>query len=144
MQVKCYLATGPELNQTMMELLALTRNEGEESLTALHNTNAGISLSKNRQALILVGGRNSIHDFLMGQGAIPLILGTRPLRMSYARKHRIIGKNETCVKIVCGTGHYKPEDGSDYVDIPFKGNGMEFVLTPTELAHCLYFIYGWG
>lgn len=144
MEVKCYLAKGPELNRTMMELLSLTRNEGHNSLGALYTDQAGISLDKERSALILVGGRDSIHKFLMYTGPFPHIIGTRPFLLSFARKHRVFGKNETCLKIVCGSGHHKPEDGSDYVALGLKGTSARLAVTPPELGHCLYFIYGWG
>jgi hypothetical protein len=144
MEAKCYLASGPELDRTMMQLLALARNEGKTSLSELYNDRAGISLSKNRQALILVGGRDSIHDLLLYSGTYPLILGARPFLLSFARKHRVFGKNETCLKVVCGTGHHKPEDGSEYVPLGVKGNGTQLAVTPAELGHCIHFLYGWG
>lgn len=144
MEVKCYLAKGPELDQTMMNLLALTRKDGKQSLEELSNDRAGISLSRNREALILVGGRDSIHDFLLYGGCYPYIAGVGPFRVSFARKHRTLGKNETCVKLVCGPGHRQPEDGSSYVDLGAKAAGRNIMLTPPELAHCLHFIYGWG
>ncbi|HEY0457512.1 MAG TPA: hypothetical protein VGC97_00075 [Pyrinomonadaceae bacterium] len=65
MQAKCYLAKGPDVDRTMMELLSLARDSGENSLGGLANDRAGISLSRNREALILVGGRDSIFKFLL-------------------------------------------------------------------------------
>lgn len=144
MQAKCYLAQGPECDLTMMELLALTRNSGQTSLGGLSNDLAGISLSKSKVALILVGGRDSIHNFLLYNGAYPYITGTVPFRLCYARKHRVFGKNETCLKIVCGEGHRQPEDGSEFVTLGVKGTGTKVLVTPPELAHILYFTYGWG
>ena len=144
MQVKCYLAKGPELDQTMMELLAVARNEGQTSLGMLSNDMAGISLSRNREALVLVGGRDSIHNFLLFQGCYPPIFGTGPFLVSFARKHRVFGKNETCLKIVSGQGHRQPEDGSEFVALGVKSTGRQLRVTPPELAHCLYFMYGWG
>jgi hypothetical protein len=145
MKAKCYLAKGPELDMTMMELLALARGDaGKDSLGSLSNDRAGISLSRNREALILVGGRDSIHDFLLYQGVYPQIIGAHPFLVSFARKHRVFGKNETCLKIVCGGGHHQPNDGSEFAALPIKGRAERLTVTPPELAHCLHFMYGWG
>ena len=144
MQAKCYLAAGPDVDRTMMELLSLTRANGADSLGALSNDRAGISLSRNRVALVLVGGRDSIHNLLLYSGSYPLIVGTRPFNVCFARKHRVFGKNETCLKIVCGTGHRQPEDGSDFIALGVKGTSQQLTVTPPELAHCLHFLYGWG
>jgi len=146
MQVKCYLAQGDEVDKNMMELLALTDERGQNSLGGLANDIGNISLSKTRGALILTGGRESITRFLYNQGSFPLITGGRPFLVSFARKHRIFGKNETCVKIVSGTGHRQPTDGSEYQGI----NGlrmtrtMELLMTSSELSHSLWAMYGWG
>lgn len=128
----------------MMELLSLARNSGETSLGVLANDMAGISLSKNRDSLIFVGGRDSIHNLLLFSGPYPPIFGTRPFKVCFARKHRVFGKNETCLKIVCGDGHRQPEDGSEFVSLGENAKSNNLMVTPPELAHCLYFLYGWG
>ena len=144
MQAKCYLAQGPEVDLTMMELLSLARSNGQTSLGGLSNDMAGLSLTKNRVALVFAGGRDSIHNMLLFSGPYPPIFATTPFLLSYARKHRVFGKNETCLKIVCGQGHHQPDDGSEFVSIPVKGGGTRLIVTPPELAHTLYFTYGWG
>ena len=125
MEAKCYLASGPDVDRTMMQLLSMARDNGTTSLTALYNDRSGISLSKNRTALVLVGGRDSIHKLLFWSGTELRIIGTAPWYVSFARKHRVFGKNETCLKIVCGPGHHQPEDGSEFVPLGVKGNGRE-------------------
>ena len=144
MEAKCYLASGPDVDRTMMQLITLARDNGSTSLSALYNDMAGISLSKNRSTLVLVGGRDSIHNLLFWSGTTFSILGTCPWYVSFARKHKVFGKNETCLKIVCGPGHHQPEDGSEFVPLGVKGTGMQMRLTPTELAHLLNRLYGWG
>lgn len=145
MQVKCFFAEGVDVDRSMMELMSLTDNRGYTGLGALTNTNAGISLVKNRGALVMTGGRESITRFLFTQGDT-LIIGVRPFLVSFARKHRILGKNETCVKIVSGGGHRQPVDGSEFKDLSafIRTNSQQLTMTPTELSHSLWAMYGWG
>ena len=146
MQVKCYFAEGVDVDKSMMELMVLTDSRGSTGLGALTNTNAGISLIKNRGALIMTGGRESITRFLYNQGNTTLIIGVRPFLVSFARKHRMLGKNETCVKLVSGGGHRQPADGSDFTDLSrlTRTNGQQLIMTPSELSHSLWATYGWG
>lgn len=144
MDVKCYLAKGNEAEMNMKDLLAVTRSNGYRGLGELSNDRSGISLVKDNAALILTGGRESISRFLYNSGAYPLIVGKPPFLLTYARKHRVFGKNETCLKLVCGNGHQQPEDGSEFVPLGQQSTGSQLTMTPPEFGHLLYFIYGWG
>ena len=146
MQVKCYLAQGADVDKSMMELMTLTDTRGSIALAALQNTNAGISLVKSNCALVFTGGRESITKFLYHQGGDTLIVGVRPFLASFARKHRILGKNETCVKIVSGRLYRQPPDGSEFFDLSgfIRTDSMQITMTPAELANSLWAAYGWG
>lgn len=141
MKVKCYLAEGNDADRNMMDLLRLTRSNGQQGLGGLVNGRDGISLAKNKGALVLVGGRESIMHSLIFSGGIPLITGGNPFRVTFARKHKVFGKNETCVKIVGSEGHPQPEDGSEYVAL--SGQGPTITCTPVQLGWELNRLYGW-
>lgn len=146
MEVKCYLTQGAETDRSMKDLLSLARNNGQTSLSSLINDRDVISLSKNRGGLVVVGGRESISQFFYFSGGMPYIVGSRPFLITTMRKHRIFGKNESCIKMVCGTGHPQPEDGSPYVTLDAKpgSGGTGLTMNPVEMGHFLYFQYGWG
>jgi hypothetical protein len=144
MQVKCLLAQGAQTDMSMMDLLALTRNTGQTSLGGLINDFDKISMVKARSALVLVGGRESISRFFYNSGGMPRIVASRPVQVCFARKHRMFGKNETCLKIVCGGGFRQPPDGSEYINLVIEGDGTQAIINPVELGHILYFAYGWG
>jgi hypothetical protein len=94
--------------------------------------------------MVIVGGRESIRNSLFNSGNTTHITGANPLRMCFARKHRVFGKNETCLKLVCGQGHQQPQDGSEFITLQTQNGAPQFLLSPTQLAHLLYSAYGWG
>ncbi len=149
MHVKCLLAEGQEANLSMMELMNMAHgSRGKRSLMELINEprEGVISLIKGAGALFITGGRDSIQSFLVNHAIGPDILGVRPLRVSFARKHRTLGKNETCVKLVSGMGHNTPEDGSQFQDLGFYNQSGAPLLRirPMELNFALWKLYGWG
>jgi hypothetical protein len=145
MEVKYYLAKGGEADQSMKHLLALARTQGANGISSLINDarNGNLSLTETKSALVIVGGRESIRRSLMNSGGYPTITGTAPLKFCFARKHRIFGKNETCLKVVAGQGHTQPEDGSEFMILDTQSGGGQFSLTPPQFSVYLYSAYGW-
>lgn len=144
MKVKYYLAEGNESDRSMMELLSLARHNGQSGIGGLANFKGNISLSQNRGALIIVGGRESIVLSLTRQGVAPQIIGGSPFLFTFARKHKVFGKNETCLKIVSGRdNHPQPQDGDEYKEIPSQG-GINVSVTPPHLGIFVSSLYNWG
>ena len=119
MIVKCRLFGQIESDFPVNSLIALTRQFGKESLNELPTDNFidpnNITISK-YEALVLVGGRQSIVQILQQAGDNLLIKGGPPFMIGFARKHHMFGKNETCVKIVSGRTKL-PEDGFKYENL---------------------------
>ncbi len=144
MKVKYYLAEGNESDRSMMDLLSLARNNGQTGIGGLANFKGNISLSQNRGALVIVGGRDSIVLSLTRQGPAPQIIGGSPFLFTFARKHKVFGKNETCLKIVRGrANHPQPQDGDEYKEIPSQG-GQSVAVTPPHLGIFVSSLYNWG
>ena len=77
------------------------------------------------------------------------LLGTYPFQASMMRKHRTFSKNETCVKIVEGPGHFNPQDGSPLADMGYyvketvRGGPPALRLAPMDVLFALKSLYGW-
>ena len=119
MIVKCKVLGQIESNMSVNSVIAYTRQYGKESLQELLTDNIvdpnNITISKD-DALVLVGGRQSIVQILQQAGDNLLIKGGPPFMIGFARKHHMFGKNETCVKIVSGRRKL-PEDGFKYENL---------------------------
>ena len=120
MIVKCKQFGHIQSDMSVNVLIGLTRQFGKESLQELLQTDSiadpnNISISRD-EALVLVGGRQSIIQLLQQTGDNLLIKGGAPMMVGFARKHHLFGKNETCVKIL---SHRRklPNDGVNYEDL---------------------------
>ena len=119
MLVKCRVAGNLESDMSANWLMATTRQFGKETLEELRQDTMvdpdNITIQKD-EAMVLVGGRQSIMKLLQENGDNVIIKGSTPMMVGVFRKHHMFGKNETCVKIVSGRKKL-PEDGVKYEDL---------------------------
>ena len=120
MLVKCWIAGAIESNLSTKNLIALTRMYGKDSLEGLTSNDSIVDPNNihinNDQALVLVGGRQSIIQFLQAAGDTPMIKGGPPMMVGVMRLHHMYSKNETCVKVIANRRN-PPNDGIEYENV---------------------------